>query len=76
MGYILAGRGEQIVRRGGADRLSEDDMLLLELTKRAPGLCKEDLQSCFVAMRMEYAGDALAALRTGHVRFQERMRRD
>lgn len=76
MGIVLADRGKQIVRRGGADALSDDDMLLLELTKRAPGLSKDDLQSCFVALRMEYGADALAAIRTGHVRFEERMRRD
>jgi hypothetical protein len=72
MGFILADKGKRIVRRGGADGQSDDDLLLLELAARAPGLSKEDLQRCFVACRMEYGKDALAAIRSGHVRFDER----
>lgn len=72
MGYILADKGKRIVRRGGADNYSDDDILLLELTAHAPGLSKEDLQQCFVALRMEYGVDALPALRSGAVKFEER----
>lgn len=76
MGYVLADEGEKIVRRGGDDDADDDDILLLELVKRAPGLSKEDLQNCFVALRMEYGDDALDALRTGHVRFEQRPREE
>lgn len=75
MGYILSDKGETIVRRGGADGQSDDDILLLELTAAAPCLSHADLQRCFVALRMEYGTDALAALRSGHVRFEERAKR-
>lgn len=71
MGISLADKGQRIVRRGGADGQTDDDMLLLELTARAPGMSKEDLSRCFVALRMEYGVDALDAIRTGHVKFQE-----
>lgn len=72
MGYILADKGKRVIRRGGADDQSDDDLLLLELAARAPGLSKEDMQRCFVAIRMEYGKDALAAIRSGHVRFTAR----
>lgn len=72
MGYILGDKGKTIVRKGGSDSQSDDDMLLLEIVKRAPALSKEDLQRCFVALRMEYGADALDAIRTGHVKFEER----
>lgn len=71
LGYILADGGQTIVRKGGADGQSDDDLLLLELIARAPGLSQEDLQRCFVAVRMEYGADALAAIRSGYVRFEE-----
>lgn len=76
MGYVLADKGQTIVRKGGADGQSDDDLLLLELTARAPGLSQEDLQRCFVAARMEYGADALNAIRTGHIRFEERPRQE
>ncbi len=72
MGYVLSEKGKTITRKGGADGQSDDDMLLLELVKRAPALSQEDLQRCFVALRMEYGTDALDALRSGHVKFEER----
>lgn len=72
MGYILSDKGEHITRRGGADDQSDDDMLLLEIVKRAPALSQDDLQRCFIAIRMEYGTDALDAIRSGHVRFEER----
>lgn len=71
MGITLADKGQRIVRRGGADGQTDDDMLLLELTARAPGMSKEDLQRSFVALRMEYGADALDAIRSGFVRFEE-----
>lgn len=70
MGYILADKGKNIIRKGGADGQSDDDMLLLELVRRAPALSKEDLERCFIALRMEYGSDALTALSTGYVRFE------
>lgn len=70
MGNVLSERGKRIVRRGGADGQSDDDMLLLEIMAAAPGLSKDDLQKCFVALRMEYGMDARDALRTGHVKFE------
>jgi hypothetical protein len=72
MGYVLADKGKTIVRKGGADGQSDDDLLLLEIVKRAPALSKEDLQSCFVAIRMEYGTDALDAIRSNHIHFEER----
>lgn len=74
MGYILADKGQRIVRRGGADNQSDDDMLLLELTSRAPGLDRSDLEKLFVALRMEYGPDALDAIQAGHVHFELRQR--
>lgn len=74
MGYVLADKGKQIVRRGGDDSVDDDELLLIELVSRAPGLSEEDLQRCFVALRMEYGNDALAAIRSGHVKFEERPR--
>lgn len=74
MGHILSDKGERIVRRGGADGQSDDDMLLLEIAARAPGLSSEELERCFVAIRMEYGDDALDAIRTGHVKFEARPR--
>lgn len=72
MGYILADKGKTIVRKGGADGQSNDDLLLLEIVKRAPALSQRDLQKCFIAIRMEYGDDALAAITSGAVRFEER----
>lgn len=74
MGYILADKGQRIVRRGGEDGLCDSDLLLLELVARAPGLSKADLQKLFVALRMEYGPDALDAIQTGCVKFEERPR--
>lgn len=70
-GLKLTPFGEKIVRRGGHDDASDDDMLFLELTKRAPGLSPEDHKQCWIALRMEYGEDALAALQQGYVEFEE-----
>lgn len=72
MGMKLTPFGQSIIRRGGHDDQSDDDMLLLELMSRAPGMSKEDYQACFVALRLEYGEDALRAIQTGHVVFEER----
>lgn len=72
MGTSLNEKGELIVKRGGDDEQSQDDMLLLELIQRAPGMSPEDLQRCFVALLEEYGEDALHAIRSGHVKFEER----
>ncbi|HSV24660.1 MAG TPA: hypothetical protein VLJ17_16730 [Xanthobacteraceae bacterium] len=70
-GVKLTSFGSSIVRRGGHDHQSDDDMLLLEIIKRAPGMAKDDLQRCFVAILEEYGADALAAVQSGHVQFEE-----
>lgn len=72
MGFILSDFGNKIVRKGGHDCQDDDGMLILEILKRAPGLSKDDLQTCFVALRTEYGDDALAAITSGHVQFEKR----
>lgn len=69
-GYSLTDFGKRIVRRGGHDDVSNDDLLLLELMKLAPGMSKEDYGRCFVALLEQYGEDALAALQSGHVQFE------
>lgn len=69
-GINLTDFGNSMVRRGGHDDQDEDGMLILEIAKRAPGLSKDDMQACFVAIRTEYGPDALAAIRSGHVQFE------
>lgn len=71
MGIKLSDLGRRIVSRGGHDDASDDDMLLMELIRRAPGMSRDDYQKCFVALRTEYGEDALAAIRSGHVKFEE-----
>lgn len=68
----LTEKGAHILRRGGADGLSDDDLLVLEIVKRAPGMSKTDVETCFVNIRMEYGEDALNAIQSGHVQFEER----
>ena len=70
-GIRLTPFGEGIVRKGGHDHASDDDMLFLELVKRAPGMTRDDYQRCFVALREEYGEDALRAIQSGHVVFEE-----
>ena len=69
---VLTEKGARIVARGGAADQSDDDMLLLEIAARAPGMSKDDLALCFVNLRLEYGEDALRAIRTGHVQFEPR----
>lgn len=64
--------GKRVVQRGGADGYADDDLLLLELIAKAPGLDRSDLERCFVALRMEYGEEALRAIKSGHVAFEER----
>lgn len=71
MGYKLTPFGAGIVRKGGHDDQSPDDMLVLELVQRAPGLSINDMQALFVAVMEEYGEDALAAVRAGCVQFEE-----
>lgn len=61
-----------ILRRGGSDATSDDQMVLLEILKRAPGMDAEGLKTCFIGLRMEYGDDALRAVRSGHVQFEAR----
>lgn len=68
----LSDKGARIVARGGADGASDDDLLVLEIAKRAPGAEKEDLQAFFVAIKLEYGDDSLRAIRSGHVQFSPR----
>jgi len=66
---ILTENGHRILSRGGADGVSDDDLLVLEILKRAPGMSQADLQTCFVEIRMEYGEDAVKAIKSGHVKF-------
>lgn len=69
---VLTEKGRDIVKRGGADGLSDDDLLVLEIAQRAPGMSQQDMALCFVNLRIEYGEEALRAIRTGHVQFEER----
>lgn len=71
-GYTLSPIGQNIDRRGGVDGETDDAALVREIVKRAPGLAREDLESCFIAIMMEYGEDALFAIRKGYVKFEER----
>lgn len=68
----LTDKGARIISRGGADGLSDDDLLVLEIAERAPGMSREDLLKCFVSCRLEYGEDALRAIQSGHVKFEVR----
>lgn len=63
--------GEAIVRRGGADGIDNDGMLIHELIARAPGLSADEYQIMFVAIMEQYGEDALYAIRHGYVQFEE-----
>lgn len=69
---VLSEKGRQIVARGGADNQSDDDMLLLEIAAKMPGMAQADLAKVFVNLRLEYGEDARRALRDGHVQIEER----
>lgn len=71
-GLKLSPIGEDIVRRGGRDDQFPDDMLFLELLKRAPGLSKAEYQRCYVDIMLTYGEDSLFAIRNGYVKFEER----
>ena len=71
MGIKLDDLGQSIVRKGGHDDVSDDELLLLELVKRAPGMAMEDYKTAFVALREEYGEEALRAIQTGHVQFEQ-----
>jgi hypothetical protein len=68
----LTEKGARIISRGGADGVDEEGMIILEILKRAPGMSKADLQTCFVALRMEYGENALEAIQSGHVQIEPR----
>lgn len=68
----LTPQAQEIVAKGGDDDISDDQMLLMEIAKRAPGMLPDELQRCFIAIRMEYGEESLRAIRTGHVQFEER----
>jgi hypothetical protein len=70
--HVLTGKGAAILKRGGADGMSDDDMLVLEILARVPGASMNDVAAFFVALRTEYGEEALRAIRTGHVQFEKR----
>ena len=63
---VLTDKGKRIVNHGGRDGLSDDDMLILEMTSRAPGMSQHEMALCFVNLRLAYGEEALRAIRTGH----------
>jgi hypothetical protein len=69
--YSLSPIGQEIVRRGGADGQSQDDLVVLELVSRAPGMTPMEYQQCFISIMEEYGEDALFAIRNGYVKFEE-----
>lgn len=70
VGLKLNAIGEEIVRRGGANGVDDDGMLIHEIAHRAPGLDLDDLEAVFVAIMVEYGEDALFAIRNGYVQFE------
>lgn len=71
-GMVLSEAGKKIVDAGGADGISDDTMVMLEVISRAPGMNEKDLALCCVNLRMEYGEEALRAIKTGHVKFAKR----
>lgn len=69
---VLSEKGRTILARGGADGQTDDDMLLLEIAAKMPGLSQADLAKVFVNLRVEYGEDARHALATGHVQIEPR----
>lgn len=69
-GLVLSPIGEEIIKRGGHDRLDNDGMLITELVSRMPGLGPVELQAVFVAVMEEYGEDALIAVRRGYVKVE------
>ena len=74
MGVSINKNGHALLKHGGADHVSDDDLLVLEIAKRAPGMPPADLKTCFIKLRQEFGEDALRAIRTGHVQFEERVK--
>jgi hypothetical protein len=72
VGVKLTDKGADILRRGGHDDASDDDILLLELIRRMPGESPAGLGQVFVALREQYGEDALHALKSGHVKIEAR----
>lgn len=70
-GLTLTERGKEIVRRGGHDDATQDDLLFLEILNRAPGLTPDDHERVFVALLEAYGEDALKAVQSGHVQFEK-----
>lgn len=69
---VLTEKGSAILRRGGSDDASDDDLLVLEIIARAPGINADDCRAFFVALRLEFGEDALHALKNGHATFEKR----
>lgn len=70
-GVFLTEEGRRVVERGGADGVSWDTMLILEVLKRAPNMDPDGLQRACMALMEQYGPDALDAIRTGHVQFEK-----
>lgn len=64
--------GRNVLRRGGADNVSDDDLLVLEIISRAPGISPLEIQTFFLTLRNEFGEDALRAIRSGHAVFERR----
>lgn len=69
---VLSEKGRQILARGGADNQSDDDMLVLEIAAKMPGMSQADLAKVFVNLRLEYGEEARRALADGHVQIEAR----
>lgn len=71
-GVTLTPEAAEAVKRGGSDKMSDDQMLIAEIIARAPGMSPEDLQQCFINILETYGEEALRAIRSGHVQFEKR----
>ena len=63
-------RGEEILRKGGHDDASDDDMVIMEIVKRAPGMNADELQRKFVELRLLFGDELLRAIQRGDVYFE------
>lgn len=69
---VLSDKGRAILARGGADGMTDDDLLLLEIAAKMPGMPQADLARVFVSLRLEYGEDARRALADGAVQIEPR----
>lgn len=69
---VLSEKGRTILARGGADGQTDDDMLVLEIAAKMPGMAQADLAKVFVNLRLEYGEEARRALADGHMQIEPR----